>query len=56
MTLATALERDYFMTGSSVITGSSVGRSYVCFSAQEAMDFGLVDGILERRLTLDSKE
>jgi hypothetical protein len=27
----------------------------VCL-AQEAMEFGLVDGILERRLTSDSKE
>ncbi|KAF8486702.1 Clp protease-domain-containing protein [Gautieria morchelliformis] len=34
---------------------TALERDYF-MTAQEALDFGLVDGILERRLTLDSKE
>ena len=54
---ANALERDYFMTGRSTINGSAIEfRVFIYILAQEAVDFGLVDGVLERRLTLDSKE
>lgn len=83
--VGTALERDYFMTGSSTLTISSLRSAFsscahglnarsprsqyphptvVLFlctrskrpTAQEALEFGIVDGILEKRPNLTGNE
>jgi hypothetical protein len=46
----TALERDYFMTGMPLVVGlRRLFYSRVCFTAEEALEFGIVDEILEKR-------
>lgn len=54
-----ALERDYFMTGMSPKSyerSSFVSVSDVSAAAKEALEFGIVDGILEKRPKTDSSE
>jgi len=48
-----ALERDYYMTG--IVSCIFADLDLLTVSlAQEAMEFGIVDGVLERRPTSDS--
>ncbi len=49
----TALERDYFMTGSFASSVVIEPLNRIMLAAQEALDFGIVDGILERRPKFD---
>jgi hypothetical protein len=53
--IETALERDYFMTGLLLLPNSAGARLTDLNSraAQQALDFGIVDGILERRPKFD---
>jgi len=47
-----ALERDYYMTG--IVSLSLLILFCLQCLAQEAVRFGIVDGVLERRPTSDS--
>jgi hypothetical protein len=51
----TALERDYFMTGSSLPPWSPRRQTHLSSAAQDALEFGIVDGILERRPKFDAE-
>ena len=53
--LEAALERDYYMTGNYLSHSNRVQwLTLLRSSAQEALEFGIVDGILEKRPAMDA--
>ncbi|KAG8220216.1 Clp protease-domain-containing protein, partial [Butyriboletus roseoflavus] len=49
-----ALERDYFMTGKVRLIDAIYRHVHVACKALEALEFGIVDGILEKRPSSES--